>query len=210
MRKFVFHSKTREERLEETDSDGKCTVHDDKDPEEAFVVKILQAVKRLVNLTHLTIEFAFDVDYYAPDDDIFTLMDDFTSLVHLELTFPLTNFAFDQKVVQLVRQNPGLRHLKLYDFELSDIALTSISGLRDLRHLELEGKMSRFTVNGLLTLFRSPLRALLLFARLEVSETTGEERKEIVDEIDLIAEERGKPLKANDYQFDIFTLEFED
>ena len=210
MRKLVFYSKSRDERLA-TDSDGNCTAHNDEEPGE-FHVKILQAAKRLVHLTHLELFFDFDYDdipdeYFAP-----TLLDNFTSLVHLELTFPHNDFAFDQKVVQLVRQNPGLRHLKLNEFDLSDTALTSVAGLRYLRHLELYGFRGRFTVNGVLALFRSPLRPLLLFAGVPVrSETTHEERKEIWDEIDLIAAERGKPLKEIEEWFpDYFTFQFED
>ena len=212
MRKFVFRSKIREyEDTNDTDSiTGQCTRHDDYDEDERFVSKILQAAKRMVHLTDLTIYYDFDVDYNAPVDLISTLLDNFTSLVHLDLTVPSINFAFDQKMVQLVRQNPGLRHLKLYNFELSDIALTSIAGLRDLRHLDLTGRKSRFTVNGLLTLLRSPLRSLLLFFSLDVHGTTGDERKEITDEIDLLAAERGKPLKANKFEFlDSYTFEFE-
>ena len=214
MRKFVFRSSTRDEMDENTDSvTGLCTAHEEQDEAEEFEVKILQAAKRLVNLTHLELNFDFDVDFHAPVDDVSTLMDDFTSLIHLDLTLPHSDFAFDQKVVQLVCQNPGLRYLKLYDLDLSDIALTSVVRLQDLRHLELDGPRSRFTVTGLLTFFRSSVRPLLLFASMSVPEATGEERKEILDEIDLIAAERGKPLKAIDDQFvvpDIFTLEFED
>ena len=184
-------------------------IHDVNDEVQHVPRKAFQAAKRLVHLTHLTIYFSFYSDYDVPVDDLSTLMDNFTSLVHLELVLPVTDFDFDQKVVLLVRQNPGLRHLELFDFDLSDIALTSIGRLRDLRHVKLDGRKSRFTVNGLLTLFRSPLRSLLLFAGFVVCGTTDDEKDEITGEIDLLAAERGKPFEANKHEFlDTYTFSF--
>ena len=109
---FVFRSKTREEQMDdETDSiTGLCTTHDDQDEEEdeEFVLKILQAAKRLVNLTHLTIWFDPDVDYFAPVHDLSTLMDNFTSLVHLELVLTVTDFDFDPVLIVLMMRIPHL------------------------------------------------------------------------------------------------------
>ena len=57
-----------------------------------------------------------------------------------------------------------------------------------------------FTVNGVLTLLRSRLRPLLRrcsVAKFDVYEMTDEGRKEIFDEIDLIAAERGRAVTVN-------------
>ena len=125
-------------------------------------------------------------------------MDNFTSLVHLNLSLPKNDVIFDEKVDQLVRQNPGLRKLILCGMNLSDAVLTSVTRLHHLQHLKLSGSEVRFTVNGVLTLLSSRLRTLLLFGGFDVPETTDEEKKTILADMRLIAAERGKPLKWQD------------
>ena len=169
--------------------------------------KLTQAVKRLVHLTHLTIYFEDEVPVLF--DGFLTMMDNFTSLVHLDLDLFDIDLPFDRNIDQLVRQNPGLRHLSPGNFEISDAALTSIGRLRDLRHLRMLNNRANFTVNGVLTLPRSGLRFLLTFAEVIV-EMTDEVRNEISDEIDLIDAEREKFLIRNEVVEDSFTFEFED
>ena len=177
-----------------------------------FGQNVFQAVKRLVHLTHLTINFGRGFDFHSFSvHDVSTFMDDFTSLVHLELTLPHIDFVFDQKVDRLVRQNPGLRKLIFWGLGLSDAALTSVARLRHLQDLQLEGSEVRFTVSGVLTLLSSRLRSLLLVARFNIREMTDEGRKEILDEFDRIAAERGMPLKVQDFvcpNYHIFSFKF--
>ena len=159
--------------------------------------KCFEAATRLVNLTHMTIDFGSALDVNVTVHDVSTLMDNFTCLVHLKLRLPLaaSHILFDQKVDQLVRKNPGLRLLLLAGVTLSDAALTSVSRLPDLQDLRLATRvMGGFTVNGVLTLLKSHLRSPLLVARFAVHEMSGEGRKKLDDEIALIAVERGKTL----------------
>ena len=185
MRKFrCRRSKEPDERT------NLCSVHGDNVPF-TFTQKVVRAAKRLVHLTHLTIHS----DRWAPPcKDIETIMDDFTSLVVLELTLFDYEFEFDGKVDRLVRQNPHLKKLRLAGLRISVPALTCISRLPDLRSLVLYGHNVRFTMDGILTLLRRRLRHQLKFAVIGHVGISGDEKKTISDEIDLIAGERGKPL----------------
>ena len=177
-----------------------CTLHDcdEGKTKVRHAQNLFQAAKRLVHLNHLTIDLG------VPVHDVSTLMDNFRSLVHLNLTFPHTDLAFDQKVDQLVRQNPGLRELILCGLSLSDAALTSIARLHDLQHLKLLRGV-RFSEEGVLTFLRSRLRPLLTLVTIEMNDDVAEE---ILDEIALIAAERGKPLIRKVAAGDTFTFEF--
>ena len=183
-----------------------CPVHGNR-LSSTFTQEVVQAAKRLIHLTDLTICFE---QWAYPCNDIETIMDDFHFLVGLDLVFFANEFDFDPQVDQLVRQNPHLKHLQLVCLKLSDAALTSVARLPDLRHLVLYGSDVRFTADGVLTLLRSGLRHQLRFAELRYFELNGEERTSISDEIDLIAGERGKLLKSMEESTYTLKFEFED
>ena len=186
MRKFMCKMSS-----EPDDETGLCRFHGDRLPP-TFSQKVVQAAKRLVHLTHLKMYFKESAPLC---NDIETIMDDFHFLVVLDLNLFAHEFNFDPKVDRLVLQNPHLKELTLVCLRISDPALTSIARLPDLRRLELHGHNVHFTMDGVLTLLRSRLRHVLIFAKLEYLEMNGAEKKSISDEIDLIAGERGKPLK---------------
>ena len=185
---------------------GVCRFHGDR-LSSTFTQKVVQTAKRLVYLTHLTIHFE---DQAPPCNDIETIMDDFHFLVVLDINVFDYEFEFDAKVDRLVRQNPHLKELHLVCLRISDAVLTSIARWSDLRRLELHGYNVRFTMDGVLTLLRSRLRHVLTLADLRHFEMNGEERKSVSDEIDLIAGERGKPLKMKEEETFTFSFEFED
>ena len=206
MRRFVSRRILDDEPDDESDDETRLNVFPNDSYLQPNPQTVVQAAKRLIHLTHLVLSFA-DNDVHC--DDILTLLDDFTSLFYLELDLFINNFNFDQKVDQLVRQNPRLHHLRLNCLTISDTALTSIVRLPDLRHLELHGNNTRLTADGVLTLLRSRLRPLLRLAGFTVA-MNNNKRKKILHEIDLIAEERGKPLiRKEDAQFS-FEFEMQD
>ena len=206
MRKFFCYFK-QPDNAEET---GFCNLHQrDYEGTVNIAHKLFQAAKRLVNLTHLTLRSTLNVHGFAVDD-VSSFMDNFRSLVFLELIFEARiDLAFDQKVDQLVRRNPGLRKLVFFGLNLSDATLTSVARLHHLLELRLHGPRVRLTTNGVLTLLRSRLRTLLRVARFEVRGPTGTERQEILDEMDRIADERGAPSEL-EFDDETFSFKFED